>query len=287
MLGHSGQGHKKDVFLLQLPEMGPLAPNLVHYRDECRGQHAPRASISASVIWLHVCTSPLRTAAALRCAARWKSVRGRVTRSPYKSSLSYTPREEEAEWGVRRGSLQPCRFLSKEEQEECWSGSRVSDAKHNTAFMASGHLHNASEEKKCTLLCQQLFQYYGNALFRKKVNWGFCVAQWWSFVVLPDTHLDWAQTKLISPRVCVCAMSAAARVSARKLRISECVQAAVYPLSVCCQLSDWKLLFQMSNKRLSPKCSLCADTLCSLLNEAKPVAQRQSVNKWAPQWRFH
>lgn len=50
MLGHSGQGHKKDVFLLQLPEMGPLAPNLVHYRDECGGQHAPRASISVSVI---------------------------------------------------------------------------------------------------------------------------------------------------------------------------------------------------------------------------------------------
>ncbi len=79
--------------------------------------------------------------------------------------------------------------------------------------------------------------------------------------------------------MCVCVMSVTARVSARKLCVCECVQTAVCPLSVCCQLSDWKLLFQISNKRLFPKCSLSADTLLFLLNEAKPVVQRQSVNK--------
>lgn len=84
---------------------------------------------------------------------------------------------------------------------------------------------------------------------------------------------------MISPRVCVCVMSVTALVSARKVCVCECVQTSVCTLSVCCQLSNWELLFQINNKRLFPKCSLSADTLLFLLNEAKPVAQRQRVNK--------
>ncbi len=93
------------------------------------------------------------------------------------------------------------------------------------------------------------------------------------------THLNQAGAQLISPCVCVYVMSVTALVSARKLCACECLQTTVCTLSVCCQLSDWELLFQIGNKRLSPKCSLSTDTLLFLLNEAKPVVQRQRVNK--------
>lgn len=203
-------------------------------------------------------------------------------------------REEEAERAVRRGSPQPCRLLSKEEQEECWSRSRVSDAKHNTAFTAGGHLHNAREEKKCTLLCQQLFQYYGNALFGKKGEaGGGGVAQWWSFVCLAHTHSDDVGRCPRVARAHICdACVAALAGSLRGIWASlSAYGAAVYPLSVCCQLSEWKLPFQSSEKKApGPKRSPSEDTLRSphcLLNEAKPAAQRQSVNKRAAQWRFY
>lgn len=135
-------------------------------------------------------------------------------------------------------------------------------------------------KEKCTLLYQQLFQCYGNARLKRWIV-GFvlpvlqlCCPPWHT-LKLSRSEVDLA----LHVCVCVCAMSVTAWVSARKLCVCECVQASVCPLSVCCQLSDWKLLFQICNKRLFPKCSLSADTLLFLLNEAKPVAQRQSVNK--------
>lgn len=74
-------------------------------------------------------------------------------------------------------------------------------------------------------------------------------------------------------------MSVTAWVSARKLCVGECAQTAVCPLSVCCQLSDWKLaLSNQQQKALSQMFALCRYT-AFLLNEAKPVVQRQSVNK--------
>lgn len=75
-----------------------------------------------------------------------------------------------------------------------------------------------------------------------------------SFLICTDE----AQTKLISPCVCVSEWVA---IPARKLWACECGQATVYPLSVCCQLSDWKLLFQISKqKALSQMFALCRYT---------------------------
>lgn len=79
---------------------------------------------------------------------------------------------------------------------ECWSRSRVSDTKHNTLFIVGRHLHDAREGKKCTLLYQKLFQYYGNAHL-KRVNWKFCAAS-------GGALFSWHTLRRDSLLVCAC-----------------------------------------------------------------------------------
>lgn len=129
----------------------------------------------------------------------------------------------------------------------------MSDAKHNTAFTAGGHLHNDREEKKCTLLCQQLFQYYGNARFGKKVKREGVVSPNGGALFASPTH-TWNEHKRhwsLPARTRVSDARVAALVGSLQLNCASASAygAAVYPLSVCCQLSGWKLPFQSSDKK--------------------------------------
>lgn len=171
----------------------------------------------------------------------------------------------------------------------------MSDAKHNTAFTAGGHLHNAREEKKCTLLCQQLFQYYGNALFGKKVKReGAGVAQRWSFVCLAHTHLDEVGRcpRVVRAHICDACVAALARSLRGNWASSERVQGGcLSPIGMLPIVRVEAALSEQRQKGPSPQTlalrGYTAFPRRCLLNEAKPAAQRQSVNKRAAQWRFY
>lgn len=55
------------------------------------------------------------------------------------------------------------------------SRSRVSDTKHNTAFMAGRHLHNAREEREVYFIVPATVPLLWKCTF-KKVNCRFCIA---------------------------------------------------------------------------------------------------------------
>lgn len=143
--------------------MGPLASNLIHYQDECRA--AWSFSICLYDITSCLYSSPF-TAASCCCTVK---IDGTCMKEGHLCPLwEFIILQAEGERNRARCSLGiPSAVVifpsSKKEQEECWPRSRVSETKHNTAFIAGRHLHNARMEKKCTFLNQLPFQYYGNA----------------------------------------------------------------------------------------------------------------------------
>lgn len=170
MLGYTRQARRKTFSFFICWRWGHLhlTSSII---ETSAGQHG--LSISVSMISLHVSSSTFLTTASFCCTAK---IDGKCIKEGHPLPLwEFIILNTEGGRDRERCSLgHPFNggdFFpsSKEGQEECWSGSRVSDTKHNTAFMAGRHLHNAREEKKCTLLYRQLFQYYGNALL-KMVN---------------------------------------------------------------------------------------------------------------------
>lgn len=77
--------------------------------------------------------------------------------------------------------------------------------------------------------------------------------------------------------VCVCVMSVTARISAQNCTLLNEYRRLVVPISPCRQLSGWRLLFQISNKRLVPSLQIHYTPL--LLKEAKLVLQKQNADK--------
>lgn len=275
MLGWTWQPQKDTFSLLH------LRLELTHYLDQHRG--SPRASIIVFIVILPVCSSSSLSAPHSLCLTaeiNWKCIKeGHPL--PYESSLSCTVREgNERQWGVIHRDSDPLGILSRVENslsakegkeghqpQKCRS--RVSDTQHNTAFTAARHLHNAREEREVyfivavsvLLLCKCTF---------KKVNFGLCFATGGA-LLCPLTQTLAEQEYIRSLPLCAPEC------------MSACVWVHVYgllfvPLSVCCQLSNWKLLFQISNKRLFPKCSLCRYRVP--FEHSKVAAQRQSVIKW-------
>lgn len=149
-------------------------------RVRCRVVHGLQYLFS--VILLQVCTSPFLSTDSF---CRTAKIDGRCIKQVHPVLLwEFIILNTE---GGRGGDVFPGEPFSGEEfwfwffhalkvgRGECWSRSRVSDSKHNTLFIGGRHLHDARGGKKCTLLYQKLFQYYGNAHF-KRVNCKFCAA---------------------------------------------------------------------------------------------------------------
>lgn len=156
--------------------------------------------------------------------------------------------------------------------------SRVSDTKH-THGIHSGPTPPQSQRgrRSVLVLYQQLFHCYGNA---RLGGWivGFVspvpqlICLFWH-TLKPSRHK-------VDLSACESVRECCSRLSARKLCVSVNVYRPLFvPYRYAANCRTGSCSFKAATKGSLPKCSLCADTLLFLLNEAKPVVSRQSMNK--------